>query len=302
MTKNIDTHSISQSNWKANRSLGFLIISLNYLVALVIGLMVYKNAGLSIWMNLFLADLAATFVIWVSSLLLNNASVYDPYWSIQPVIILPLLVLQVGEINVTSILLCAMVILWGVRLTINWISTFNGLHEQDWRYDQIKNQTGFLFPIINLMGIQMMPTLIVYTCIAPIVYVIIQSPDFTYWVIPGLFVSLIGVILETLADRQMYEFRRRNLGKSAIIREGLWKYSRHPNYLGEIMMWWGAYLVCLAGSPSAWKLGVGALLNTLLFLFISIPMAEKRLAEYKEGFAEYQYQTRMLLPFPKRIR
>lgn len=293
--------SFVQSSWKTNRTIGFVLITLSYLTALVIALIVFKNAGRTIWMNLFLADLIGTFVIWVSSLLLNNASVYDPYWSIQPIVILPLLMLHVGKINVTSLLLCAVVILWGARLTINWISTFKGLHEQDWRYDQIKQQTGQLYPLINLLGIQLMPTLIVYACIIPIVFVILQSPEFTPLILPGLMISVIGVSLETIADRQMQDFRRKNLSKSAIIREGLWKYSRHPNYLGEILMWWGVYLVCLASSPSAWMLGLGALLNTALFLFISIPLAEKRLAKYKEGFSEYQKQTRMLLPFPKKV-
>lgn len=294
--------SFVQSSWKTNRTIGFVLITLSYLTALVIALIVFKNAGHTIWMNLFLADLAGTFVIWVSSLLLNNASVYDPYWSIQPIVILPLLMLHVGKITTSSLLLCAVVIVWGARLTINWISTFKGLHEQDWRYDQIKQQTGQLYPLVNLLGIQLMPTLIVYACIIPIVFVILQSPDFTPLILPGLMISVIGVSLETIADRQMQDFRRKNLSKSAIIREGLWKYSRHPNYLGEILMWWGVYLVCLASSPSAWMLGLGALLNTALFLFISIPLAEKRLAKYKEGFSEYQKQTRMLLPFPKKVQ
>lgn len=300
MINKTDTSSIIQSTWKANRTIGFVLITLSYLTALVVGIIVFNSAGSTVWMNLFMADLAATFVIWVSSLLLNNASVYDPYWSVQPMVILPLLFLQAGKVNLTSLLLCVVVVLWGARLTLNWISTFKGLHEQDWRYDQIKHQTGQLYPLVNLMGIQLMPTLIVYACIAPIVFVIYQSPKFTWWILPGLLISLSGVILETIADRQVHDFRLRNLDKSAIIREGLWTYSRHPNYLGEILMWWGAYLVCLASSPSAWIFGLGALLNTALFLFISIPMAEKRLAKYKSGFAEYQQQTRMLLPFAKK--
>jgi len=300
MINNFNTSPITKPNWKASRTLGFLLISLSYITALVIGLIVYNNAGFSIWMNLFLADLAATFVIWVSSLLLNNASVYDPYWSVQPLVILPLLVLQEGSFNLTTVLVCSTVILWGVRLTLNWISTFHGLHEQDWRYDQIKDKTGVLYPLINLLGIQLMPTLIVYACIAPIVYMIIQNSGFSIWILPGLLISLLGLSLEAIADHQMQAFRSKNPGRKAIIREGLWKYSRHPNYLGEILMWWGAYLACMAADPSAWKLGLGALLNTALFLFISIPLAEKRLAKYKEGFTEYQTQTRMLLPFAKK--
>ncbi len=300
MINNFDTSPITKQNWKANRTLGFLLISLSYITALIIGLIVYKNAGLSIWMNLLLADLAATFVIWVSNLLLNNASVYDPYWSVQPLVILPLLALQQGNFNLTTVLVCSTVILWGVRLTLNWASTFHGLHEQDWRYDQIKDKTGMLYPLVNLLGIQLMPTLIVYACIAPVVYMIIHASSFSLWILPGILISLLGLSLEAVADHQMQDFRSKNTGRNAIIREGLWKYSRHPNYLGEIMMWWGAFLACLAADPSAWRLGLGALLNTALFLFISIPLAEKRMAKYKNGFTEYQNQTRMLLPFAKK--
>ena len=147
-----------------------------------------------------------------------------------------------------------------------------------------------------------MPTLIVFACIAPAVFVIIQAPGFSLMILPGLFLSLLGLSLEAIADHQMSDFRKTNQGRKAIIREGLWKYSRHPNYLGEILMWWGVYLVCLAVDPSTWMLGLGAFLNTALFLFISIPLSEKRLAEYKEGFFEYQRQTRMLLPIPRRTR
>ncbi len=97
MINKSEPSSIAQSSWKTNRTIGFVLITLSYLTALVIGLIVFKYAGSTIWMNLFLADLAGTFVIWVSSLLFNNASVYDPYWSVQPVIILPLLVLHVSR-------------------------------------------------------------------------------------------------------------------------------------------------------------------------------------------------------------
>ena len=302
MLKNSNLQPIRQETWRANRSTGLLLISLGYLVALVVGVMVYNSVAQSIWLNLFWADLAATILIWIFSLILDNASFYDPYWSVQPVIILPLLVLQVGKLNLTSILLCVVVVLWGVRLTLNWISTFHGLHEQDWRYDQIKDRTGIFYPIVNLVGIQLMPTLVVLACIAPAVFVIVRTHGFSPLILPGLFVSLLGLSLEAIADHQMSDFRKNHPDRMAIIREGLWKYSRHPNYLGEILMWWGVYLVCLAVDPSAWMLGLGAFLNTSLFWFISIPMAEKRLAEYKEGFFEYQQQTRRLLLIPKRTR
>lgn len=75
-------------------------------------------------------------------------------------------------------------------------------------------------------------------------------------------------------------------------------YSRHPNYLGEILMWWGIALPVVCAAPSAWFLVAGAVANTLLFFLVSIPMADGRQSR-KEGFAEYKKQTRMLLPIRK---
>ena len=82
------------------------------------------------------------------------------------------------------------------------------------------------------------------------------------------------------------------------IRSGLWKYSRHPNYLGEILRWWGIALSVICADPKAWYLVFGAILNTVLFLVVSIPMADGRQSK-KDGFAEYKSQTRILLPIKK---
>ena len=94
----------------------------------------------------------------------------------------------------------------------------------------------------------------------------------------------------------MHKFRKENIG--GFIRVGLWKYSRHPNYLGEILVWWGVAICSVILIPSKWYLITGAIANTLLFLFISIPMAEKRQSR-KPGYYEYKKQTRILLPIKK---
>lgn len=94
----------------------------------------------------------------------------------------------------------------------------------------------------------------------------------------------------------MHKFRKNR--PAPFIRTGLWKHSRHPNYLGEILMWWGVGLSVLCAAPSAWYLAAGAVANTILFFAVSIPMADKRQSR-KDGFAEYKKQTRMLLPIKK---
>ncbi len=284
---------------RANRFFSFVIVTLSYLVALVGGLAVYLQFAGELWLRLLAADIAATLIIWVISLLFDNASIYDPYWSVQPIVILDILFVYAGQLNLGSLLLIAVINLWGVRLTANWAVTFRSLETQDWRYDLIRAKTGVFYPLVNLLGIQLMPTLIVFACILPAVTFITDGGGFTLITALGLAVSLCGITLEFLADRQMHAFQRSNPDRANIIRDGLWKHSRHPNYLGEILMWWGVFTVMASAIPAAWPLGAGALINTALFIAISIPMAERKLSGYKTDFAGYRRETRMLLPLPR---
>ncbi len=284
----------------SRRHQSYLIITLCYIGAALLGIWVFQALRTQLWLSLLIADLAATLFIWVASLLLGNASVYDPYWSVQPPIILTLTLILIGNPDPGSILLILAVAFWGARLSANWVVTFPGLHQQDWRYDQLKEQSKGFFPLVSLFGIQIMPTLIVYACLLPGFYYLVRGGGMNFGVILGIAVIFGGTLLELVADHQMQQFRKTRRSKAQLIRTGLWKYSRHPNYLGEISVWWGVYLVLLSIYPDLWYLGAGALANTCLFLFISIPLADKHLASYKENYAAYRKETRMLFPIPKR--
>ena len=101
-----------------------------------------------------------------------------------------------------------------------------------------------------------------------------------------------AAIIQLIADLQMQSFRKSGTG--GFIRKGLWKHARHPNYAGEILMWWGIGLASVVSLGGKWQLLCGALINTLMFLFVSIPMADKRQSR-KPGFEEYKKETRMLI-------
>lgn len=285
-----------------NRKLSFLVIALCYVLAALVGLMAFRFISGQLWLRLLAADLIGTFVIWLASQALRNASVYDPYWSVQPPIILGLTLIFLGRMEPGSILLVLSVTYWGARLTANWMIGFPGLHHQDWRYDQLEQKSKGLFPLVSLFGIQIMPTLIVYGCLLPGFYYLVRGGGLNVWTVIGLLLIVGGATLELVADRQMQVFRAEREDRAQLLRSGVWRHSRHPNYLGEITVWWGVYLVLLSMYPAFWFLGVGALVNTALFLFISIPMAETHLAEYKAGFTAYREETQMLFPIPKRKR
>lgn len=284
--------------WKENRALSFALIAVVYALATLVGVWVYRALPYAVWLNLLVADIVATVAVFIASVLFGNASVYDPYWSVQPIVIVVALAFRYG-LNVSGVLVLAVICLWGVRLTANWAYTFRGLHAQDWRYTMLRENTGKLYPLVNFFGIHLVPTLIVYACTMPAVAVIVTAPNLQPLAVLGLVLSTVAFIMQGVADIQMHAFRRSGVG--GFIRTGLWKYSRHPNYLGEILMWWGVAVFAVVLMPSAWYLLAGAVLNALLFLGISIPMADKRQAK-KSGFAEYKAQTRALLPIYKRYQ
>ena len=280
---------------KKNRAASFVVVTLVYIFATAMGVLVYRALTLDWWLSLLIADVAATVATFIFSLIFKNASVYDPYWSVQPPVIL--VAFAVGKkLTALGILLLAVVSFWAIRLTANWAYTFKDLTHQDWRYTMLCEKTGVFYPIINFVGIHMVPTLVVYGCILPAVCAIREGLSANTVSIIFLLASFGAAVMQGVADIQMHKFRKNRT--TPFIRVGLWKYSRHPNYLGEILMWWGVAMAVVCAAPSTWYLTAGAVANTLLFLVVSIPMADKRQSR-KECFAEYKKQTRMLLPIKK---
>ena len=282
---------------KDSRAASFLIIAIVYVIAAAAGIAVYLALPLDWWIRLLIADVVATVVTFAFSCIFGNSSVYDPYWSVQPIVIIVAYAVGCGQLNAMRILLLISICFWGIRLTANWAYTFKNLNAQDWRYSSLKEQNGKLYPLINFIGIHMMPTMIVYCCVLPVAYSFTFDVQANVGSIIFTILAVAAATMQAIADIQMHAYRRHRNGN--FIRSGLWKYSRHPNYLGEILMWWFVGLTVVVADLNAWYLLSGAVFNTLLFLVISIPLAEGRQSK-KEGFEEYKAQTRMLLPIYKR--
>lgn len=280
---------------KQSRRRSFVFTIIVYALALAVGLFVYGRMRGGVLFRVFAADIAATVFLFLVSLPLENASVYDPYWSVAPIVILPLAMRAFGVWNAGTIALLCCVTYWGVRLTANWAYTFQGYDHQDWRYTMLREKSGALYPLVSLFGIMLFPTLVVYLCLLPALHYI-QFGGINLVTLLGFALCLCAATLQLVADVQLHRFQRQAKNRRQIIRRGVWRHARHPNYLGEILMWWGVFVVLLSVRPSLWLLGIGALTNTLMFLLISIPMAESRMAGYKEGFDRYVQETNRLLP------
>ena len=262
---------------------GLSVLFVVYALAAVMGCFIFlafKSIGLNDFLAVLIADVIATVFVWLMGVIFKTASMYDPYWSLQTLCIYLALLFYHNNWNLGTILLLVVIIIYSARLTTNFIIGFDSLSYIDWRYKMLHEKSGKLYPIVNLLGICMFPTIVVYLCSLPtIVYANIGY--FTFFDIIGIFIVLIGVLLEFVSDIQMKKFIKIRTSRSEVINIGLWKYSRHPNYLGEILIWFGVAAVLIITHYVYWYLFVGAIVNLLMFLFISIPMEERHLKQYK---------------------
>jgi len=151
--------------------------------------------------------------------------------------------------------------------------------------------------VANLFGIHLMPTLIVFLQLSGSVDFLANVSILNGWMIVGFLICIGAVFIQMIADRQMASFRIKNQGKRQCINEGLWKFSRHPNYFGEVAMWWGVYLMYFGTKPTIDFRIVPPILMTCLFLFISIPMMENKILRSRPEYQVYQRSVSMLIPF-----
>lgn len=281
--------------------LGIVVLFIVYVLAFLLGLFIFNivEEEFNILISLLISDIIATIFVWLCGVILKSASVYDPYWSVQTVLIYVSLQIKYNNFSLGSILFLMFILFWAIRLTYNFIHGFNDLSYIDWRYKMLKEKTKGFYQVVNLLGICMFPTLIVYLASIPAFLYVINGIDDNLLSIIGFVIMFLGTMLELKSDFDMAKFKKIRSSKNDIIRVGLWKWSRHPNYLGEILFWYGVALVYIVCDFEHWYVIIGAMLNMLMFLFISIPMAENNLKKYKENYEIYKDKTRMLLPIKK---
>ena len=278
-----------------------MIVFIAYLMAIFgawVSIQFFQHHEL--WVKIAIGDLVGTVIIFIYSRLLNNSSMYDPYWSVAPVIILWYIIAYFGfyRINIRIVLVSLVVLYWGVRLTRNWLKTWPGLLHEDWRYKKLAADTGSLYWLVSFLGIHFFPTVMVFLGCLPLIPIIQSDASLTWSDFLGFFVALSAIEMERRADNQLRAYKENNdQDKTNVCEVGLWKYSRHPNYFGEITFWAGIFIMALGLKPSENLVyGIGFLGMILLFVFISIPMMESRQLK-KNGYAEYKDRVWMLIPW-----
>ena len=282
----------------SNRAKSFLITGVVYVVALVVAIAAaFQFIESHQWLVVLTSHLFATLVVFIASQIYKNSSLYDPFWSVAPIPIAIYVALwpESTEINLEKVILILIpVMYWALRLTANWIRDWGGLEHEDFRYINLKAKP-FTF-LIDLFGIHIYPTLQVNLSLFPIYYALSVSTNEVgiLLYLSSLF-AVLAVTLELISDEQMRIFRRNASNKGKTMRQGLWSYSRHPNYLGEILFWWGLYLMTVSLDTSYWYLFICPLIMNLMFSLITCQMMDNRSLERRPDYADYMKSTRQLI-------
>lgn len=245
--------------------------------------------------------LAAVLLLWLVSVARRDASVVDPFWGPGFVIIATTAYLVGEGFEPRRLLVVAMVAIWGLRLGLHLLT--RNLHEgEDRRYRAMRDHWGASFWWVSLGTVFLLQGVLMWIISMPIQVVAAASgpPAFTPGDALGATLWAIGMFFETVGDWQLRRFKADPTNKGKVFDRGLWAYTRHPNYFGDAMVWWGVFTVATS-VPGGWWTVFGPVLMTFFLVSVSgVAMLERDIAERRPEYRAYIERTSAFIPWPPR--
>jgi steroid 5-alpha reductase family enzyme len=203
----------------------------------------------------------------------------------------------VAAISIRGLLVLALVTIWGMRLSLH-IGLRNRGKPEDPRYRKWRKEWGVHATARAFFQVFLLQGFLAVVILLPLTYILAhQNPDISWLDALGATVWLVGFVFEVVGDLQLARFKNNPGRQGRFITSGLWKYTRHPNYFGEVTLWWGVWLIACS-VPGGWRTVFGPGTITVLILFVSgIPLLEKKY-EGNTEFKEYQRRTSAFFPLP----
>lgn len=237
---------------------------------------------------------------WVVSVLIKNASIVDIVWGLGFVAVSWVLSWRVDGDSGRQTLLAVMVGVWGLRLG-GYLAKRNIGHGEDFRYVLMRRRWGAKFPVVSLLTVFTLQGVLMWVVSLPVQF---GSGDATPGVGPlaviGIVVWVVGFAFEVIGDAQLARFKSDPANKGQVMDKGLWRYTRHPNYFGDALLWWGIGIVGAETGSGVIGL-VGPVAMTVLLTRVSgVPMLEHSMAKRRPGYTEYVARTSAFIPRPPR--
>lgn len=235
---------------------------------------------------------------WLLSVIIKNASIVDIVWGAGFAITSWALALTVDGDSGRQVLLAIMVGVWGTRLAV-YLAMRNIGHGEDWRYKAMRKKAGKKFPVSSLITVFGLQGVLMWVVSLPVQFGNgDSSPGVGPLAVIGIMVWLVGLSFEAIGDLQLARFKKNPANAGKVMDTGLWSLTRHPNYFGDALLWWGIGIV--GAETGSGVIGfVGPLVMTFFLLRVSgVPMLERSLSKRREGYAEYVARTSPFFPRP----
>ncbi len=198
-----------------------------------------------------------------------------------------------------SLLFVVLTVLWGGRLSWHIIQRIRRTDEEDRRYVELRRKWRGNVELHTFLRIYMVQGLLATLISIPIIYVgTVGANTFSLLISAGSVIWLVGYAIEVIADAQLASFKEDAANKGKLMTSGLWRYSRNPNYFGELTMWWGVAIIAAASEPVWVGLGGAVLISFLIIHVSGLPLKEASMAK-RSGWEAYVARTRQLVPLPK---
>ena len=244
------------------------------------------------------AALAWMVAAWVASLPLRDASIADVFWG-PAFALVALVAATLSPPSPRATLLVALAAIWGLRLGVHLGVRWRRKGEEDRRYRAMRANWGDRFPLVSLGTVFLLQGALVWIVSLPLqVGAALGGARPLGWLDAiGFLLFATGVAFEAVADAQLARFLADPESRGRVMDRGLWRWSRHPNYFGDAVAWWGLGLV--GASTGAWWVLVGpALMNFLLLRVSGVTLLERDIGGRRPGYAEYVRRTSAFLPLP----
>ena len=250
----------------------------------------------------FAAALAMMLIGWVISLIYRNVTIVDSLWGLGFVLIAWLTFLLAEGYAGRKTLITILVSLWGLRLSVH-LAWRNWGHGEDPRYGSWRQKSGESFWWVSLFKVFILQAVFLWFISLALQWgqLSSQPAELTGLDYLGLGVWLIGFFFEVTGDWQLAHFKADPANKGCVMDQGLWAYSRHPNYFGEFLIWWGIFFIVLVTPASGWTIVSPILVTAVLLKMTGVPLMEKAIVHKRPGYSDYIARTNAFFPwFPRK--
>ncbi len=242
--------------------------------------------------------------VWVFSLWKRDASIIDVFWGLGFILVAWVYFWMSEASTARKYLVVALVTLWGVRLSL-YILWRNWGKGEDYRYQAMRAKNPKGFPLRSLYTVFWLQAILLWAISMPLLHAQrATTPTGLVWLdVVGLVFFVIGFVFEAGGDWQLARFKADPANRGKVLEHGFWRYTRHPNYFGDAMVWWGFFLFAAATAGSLWTIYSPIVMTFLLLRVSGVALLEKGLKDSRPAYRDYVERTSAFIPwFPKRRR